>query len=128
MGDARFRLASAVPRDPRIEAWFEDITEPFRLMVRPWFEDMRNCGRDVRETLPDGCPVACVGDTAFGYVNAFSNHASVGFFAGASLSDPARILTGTGKQMRHVKLGRGQTLDEEALRALIHAAYRHARS
>lgn len=121
--DAVFHLRNAVSVDPRIDAWFDDITDPFRLMVRPWFERMRSCGAEVREILHDGCPVACVGTAAFGYVNAFRNHASVGFFRGAALPDPARILTGGGKRMRHVKLGPGRDVDDEALGALIRAAY-----
>lgn len=119
-----FRLTGTLRRDPRIDAWFNDITDPFRLMVRPWFEHMRSCGSSVRELLHDGCPVACAGEAAFGYVNAFSAHGSVGFFNGALLSDPDGILEGGGKRMRHVKLGPGREVDEDALRVLIDAAYR----
>ncbi len=102
--DELLRLPSAVRRDPRIESWFSGVTDPLRLMVRPWFECMRACGSDVRELLHDGCPVACVADAPFGYVNAFRAHASVGFFHGAMLADPAGLLEGAGKRMRHVKL------------------------
>lgn len=124
--DVLFRLPSAVRRDPRVEAWFDDITDPFRMMVRPWFERMRSCGPDVRELVHDGGPVACVGDAAFGYVNAFSGHASVGFFNAAALPDPAGLLEGTGKRMRHVKLRPGGEPDE-ALNGLITPAYKDVR-
>jgi hypothetical protein len=40
--------------------------------------------------MHDGCPTACVGDAAFGYVAAFRDHVNVGFFFGALLQDPAR--------------------------------------
>ena len=116
-----------VRRDPRIEAWFTGITDPFRLIVRPWFERMRACGPDVRELLHDGCPIACVGDAPFAYVNAFKAHASVGFYHGATLADPAGLLEGEGKRMRHVKLRPGKELDVEALDELIVAAYRDIR-
>jgi len=118
-----FRLGDTVRRDPRIEAWFSGFADPFRLMARTWFERMRDCGSDVREVLHDGCPVACVGDAPFGYVNAFKAHSSVGFFYGAMLADPAGLLEGEGKRMRHVKLRPGHDLDEEALGNLIVAAY-----
>ena len=120
--DALFRLPGAVSRDPRIEDWFA-LTDPLRLMVRPWFDRMRRCGGDLREILHDGMPTACVGDAAFAYVDAFSSHASVGFFHGHALPDPAGLLEGTGKRMRHVKLRPGAEVDEEALAALIAAAY-----
>ena len=125
--DALFLLPSAVRRDPRVEAWFDDITDPFRLMVQPWFDRMRRCGDDVRETLHDGMPTACVGDAAFAYVNAFSGHASVGFFHGAALPDPAGLLEGAGKRMRHVKLRPGVEVDEGALITLVAAAYADVR-
>ena len=62
-------------------------------------------------------------EAAFGYVNAFTAHVNVGFFLGAHLEDPARLLEGTGKNMRHVKLRPGAAIDREALAALIEAAY-----
>ena len=96
-------------------------------MARPWFERMRNCGADVRKLLHDGCPVACVGDAPFGYVNAFKAHANVGFFHGAMLADPTGLLEGAGKRMRHVKLRFGEALDEDALSGLIADAYRDIR-
>ena len=68
---------------------------------------MRRRGADVHELMHDGCPTACVGDAAFGYVNAFREHVNVGFFTGAFLSDPDGLLEGTGKRMRHVKLRPG---------------------
>ena len=68
---------------------------------------MRDCGEDVRELLNDGCPVACVKDAPFAYVNVFKSHANVGFFHGSALQDPAKLLEGTGKRMRHVKLRPG---------------------
>jgi hypothetical protein len=125
--DDLLRFPGALQRDPEIEAWFTGITDPHRLMVRPWFERMRGCGADVRELLHDGCPVACVADAPFAYVNAFKAHANVGFFHGAALADPAGLLEGTGKRMRHVKLRPGRELDEDALRCLIVEAYRDIR-
>lgn len=119
--DDLFRLPAALRRDPAIAAWF-DIADPYRLMARPWFERMRSCGPDVREILHDGAPTACIGDAAFGYVNAHRAHASVGFFRGAALPDPERLLRGAGKRMRHVKLIAGEAIDEPALQALIVAA------
>ena len=116
------RFPSAVRRDAAIEAWFESRSE-LGAIARPWYERMRECGDDVRELLHDGHPTACVGDAAFGYVNAFTAHVNVGFFLGARLADPAGLLEGTGKYMRHVKLRPGSEIDREALAALIQAAY-----
>ena len=122
-----FLLSGAVRRNPAIEAWFADQADDLRPIARKWFEQMRDCGEDVRELIHDGCPVACVQDAAFGYVNAFKAHVNVGFYNGASLDDQAHLLEGAGKHMRHVKLRPAQALDVEALNDLIAAAYRDIR-
>ncbi len=88
-----------------------------------WFEVMRGCGPDVRETLHDNYPTACVGEAAFAYVGAFKAHVNVGFFRGTALHDPSGLLQGTGKQMRHVKLRPGEEVDADALTVLIGTAY-----
>ena len=126
MKDALFRLDGAVRRDPAITAWF-GREDGIRQMVQPWFEVMLACGPDVREVLHDGCPNACVGDTPFAYVHAFNAHANVGFFHGAELDDPAGLLEGTDKFMRHVRLRWGEPLNDTALGNLIAAAYRDIR-
>lgn len=118
-----FRLKGVAKRDAAIDAWLGNPAEPLQLMARPWFERMRKCGSDVRELMADGRPTACVEDAAFGYVGAFRAHVSVGFFYGASLADPAKLLEGAGKQGRHVKLRPGEAFDEAALQKLIAAAY-----
>jgi hypothetical protein len=41
----------------------------------------------VQELLHDGCPVACLGDAPFGYVNVFTSHVNVGFFHCAALPE-----------------------------------------
>jgi hypothetical protein len=84
---------------------------------------MRNCGDEVRELMHDGCPVACLGDAPFAYVNVFTAHVNVGFFHGAALPDPARLLQGTGKHMRHVKLRPGTPTNRPALNKLIETAW-----
>ena len=92
-------------------------------MAGRWFRVMRNCGDEVRGNFNDGCPVACLGDAPFGYVNVFSAHVNVGFLHGASLPDPARLLQGTGKFMRHVKLKPEAPTNDPALCRLIDSAY-----
>ena len=122
-----FRFASAVSRDPEVEAWLSG-DEPLRRVARAWFERLRDLGDDVRELLHDGRPTACVEDAAFAYVDAFGGHAAIGFYAGAALPDPAGLLQGSGKRMRHVKLPWGRPTDDAALEALIAAAYRDMRA
>ena len=117
------RFDGAVLRDPAIDAWMKAHAGELGAIAHQWFEVMRKCGDEVRELLHDGCPVACFGDAPFGYVNVFTAHVNVGFFQGASLPDPARLLQGNGKFMRHVKLKPGMAANVAALSRLIETAY-----
>jgi hypothetical protein len=117
------RFDGAVERDPAIDAWMKEHRGELGAIAQEWFERMRRCGDEVREILHDGCPVACLGDAPFGYVNVFTSHVNVGFFHGASLPDPAHLLQGSGKFMRHVKLRPGIVTDAASLSRLIDAAY-----
>ena len=117
------RFPTAVRRDPAVDGWMGTHAGELGRLARHWFDVMRGCGDDVRELLHDGHPTACVGDAAFGYVNAFRAHVNVGFFRGADLPDPRGLLEGTGRVMRHVKLRPGREVDAAALRELIYRAY-----
>src|SRR4051812_26441168 len=117
------RFNSTVARDPAIDAWMRQHPGELGAIAQRWFEVMRKCGDEVREVLHDGCPVACLGDAAFGYVNVFTSHVNVGFYQGAALPDPAHLLQGTGKFMRHVKLQPGTDTNAAALTTLIETAY-----
>jgi hypothetical protein len=122
------RFNGAVERDPAIDAWMKTHLGELGAIAHRWFEVMRNCGDEVRELLHDGFPTACLGDVPFAYVNIFTAHVNVGFFHGASLPDPARLLQGTGKFMRHVKLKPGTAANAAALNKLIEAAYSDIKS
>ena len=117
------RLNGAVKRDRAVDNWMKEHTGELGAIAQLWFDVMRKCGDEVRELLHDGCPVACLGDAPFGYVNVFTSHVNVGFFQGASLSDPARLLHVNGKYMRHVKLTPGAATNDSALVSLIETAY-----
>lgn len=118
-----FRFPDATERSAAVEHWMAQHQGPLGALARRWFNVMRDCGDEVREVLHDGHPTACFGDTAFAYVDAFTRHVNVGFFAGAALRDPAGLLEGSGVSMRHVKLRPGVPIDERALTALIVAAF-----
>ena len=117
------RFNGTVERDLAIDAWMKEHSGELGAIAHYWFEIMRNCGDEVRELLHDGCPVACLGEAPFAYVNVFTSHVNVGFFHGVALPDPARLLQGTGKFMRHVKLKPGNATPVASLSTLIEAAY-----
>ena len=122
------RFPGSIKRDPAVDAWMDQHSGQLGAIAQRWFEVMRACGDDVRELLHDGHPTACVDDAAFSYVNVFKAHVNVGFFRGAEIADPHRILEGNGKFMRHVKLSPERNVDAAALRKLIETAYSDMKS
>ncbi|WP_417522990.1 DUF1801 domain-containing protein [Marinovum sp.] len=81
---------------------------------------------------PDACEVCRPGDRAaswgwgpkkmseaYVYALPYTHHVNLGFYRGASLADPAGLLTGTGKAMRHIRLTDSKQLENPALRALM---------
>ena len=121
--EALLRFPEAVRHEPAIDIWLNSRPDALRPTAQEWFAFMRACGDDVTELMHDGCPTACVEDAAFAYVCVWTSHVNVGFFHGAFLKDPAGLLEGTGKRMRHVKLRPGSDIDSAALKKLIRDAH-----
>lgn len=117
------RFSGSVRRDPAVDRWMIEHPGELGAIAQRWFEVMRGCGGDVRELLHDGHPTVCVEGAGFAYVNAFTAHVNVGFFRGAQIADPAGLLEGTGRFMRHVKLRPNDDVDARALTRLIETAY-----
>lgn len=118
-----FLFPLAVRQDPAIERWMDENAGELGRTARFWIGVLRGCGDDVRELMHDGRPTFCVGEAAFAYVDSFRDHVNVGFFRGAELPDSRRLLEGTGRMMRHVKLRPASPIDEETLAELIALAY-----
>lgn len=109
--------------DPAVLEWLADHQHPLGLLAAEWFGRVRRLGGDVLELMHDGYATACIEKYPFVYVGVFKQHVNVGFYYGAELSDPAGLLEGTGKMMRHVKIRMDKQLDEDALQALVLLAY-----
>ena len=124
----RLRFSGGTAYAPAVDDWFAERNDALGAIAHLWFERIRDCGDDVVELVHDGCPVACIEDVPFAYVNAFTRHVNVGFYNGADLPDPSALLEGSGKRMRHVKLKPGEAIDEQALGKLIAVACDDARA
>ena len=55
---------------------------------------------------------------------AFAHHVGIEFWRGSSLPDPSKLLEGTGKNLRHVKVRSTVEASSPALRRLIRDAVR----
>ena len=125
--DRLFTVAGATRGNTAVDLWLDTRLEPLRAIAKHWFSVIRARGDDVLDLMHDGCPTACVGEAAFAYVNVFKAHLNVGFYNGSSLDDPAGLLLGGGKHMRHVRVTAEGPPSRHALEALIAQAYLQAR-
>ncbi|MEO1174809.1 MAG: DUF1801 domain-containing protein [Myxococcota bacterium] len=63
---------------------------------------------------------------AFCHVAVYRKHVNLGFNRGTELDDPAQLLQGSGRLIRHVRLGPGVNPDAGSLGELIDEAINHA--
>ena len=62
------------------------------------------------------------------YICLLQEYVRFGFDFGGDLPDPERLLTGTGKRMRHIKVRTMQEAHRAALKPLVEAAWTDART
>ena len=60
------------------------------------------------------------------YIGVIKDHVNLGFIRGSELADPQRILEGTGKQMRHIKIRNMSDLERPAIRTYLQEACERA--
>jgi len=61
----------------------------------------------------------------FCYISVNKNHINVGFMYGAELPDPEKLLDGSGKLLRHVRITSPEELENPALQELLEVASKH---
>jgi hypothetical protein len=59
-------------------------------------------------------------------IGVFTRHVTLGFPRGTDLEDPAGVLQGTGKAMRHITVKKLSDLDRPEIRAYLRQARKHA--
>ena len=106
-----------------VDAYVARLEPPIRELVEALRKLVREAAPEAEESLKWGTPcyehngLLC----SIGPARAY---ARLQFFPGASLADPAGLLEGTGKGMRHVKVRSADSIPSAALRALVREAVR----
>lgn len=59
---------------------------------------------------------------SFCYIMGYNDHVNLGFPRGAELIDRFKVLEGTGKGMRHVKIRSSEDLEDPVIAELVRAA------
>ena len=83
-------LDNTLEADPVIANWWSTKSPALSVIARHWFDVMKACGPDVRESLHNDYPAACLQHFPFAYVDAFMAHVNVGFYLGAMLPEMLR--------------------------------------
>jgi hypothetical protein len=114
-------VASASRRTKDVDKLLAEIAPPQRKVARALRELILETGSDLQEKVMYGvpwyrgknyvCAIAC-----------HSDHTNLEFYRGASLRDSTRLLEGTGKNLRHVKLYAVDDVKQPSLRALVREA------
>ena len=116
---------------------FDDLLEITEEKLRPILVELRKLVLDID---PDACEVIRLGDRAatygigpkkmtegYVYILPYKSWVNLGFYQGAILKDPAQLLEGTGKKLRHIKIHSIEDVGNTAIRKLIEAALQERR-
>ena len=112
---------------PTVEEWLTSLPADLQVITRELIEVARKNMRGVHEFIYHDAVGYSVNDSPFdricyiapqkkGYVN-------LGFFFGAGLPDPKKLLIGDGKRLRHVKIWNVEEAKNPALAKLITATW-----
>ena len=55
----------------------------------------------------------------FCYIGLYSKHVTFGFYRGAELQDPLKLLTGTAKQLRYIKIESLDQIFDPAIKSIL---------
>ena len=111
---------------------FDDLVRIGHPSQQPTLKRLREI---ILEIHPDACEVVRLGDRAatygwgpkkmsegYTYILPYDLWVNLGFYKGADLPDPKKLLEGTGAKMRHVKIRSLADAEQPAVRELIQAA------
>src|SRR5690349_13038712 len=121
------RVKAARPRDPAVEAYVAEQEGLVGETTRWRVDLVRGAVPSSTEASYHGSPKFCApAGTVFCYVAAYSAYANLGFVEGAQMEDPDGLLEGTGKGLRHVKVGSPSAIPKAKLVKLVKQAARRA--
>ena len=108
---------------------FEELLATMVPVMQPIAQELRKV---VIEVDPHTVEVVRLGDSAasyglgpkkmsesYVYISGHQNWVNLGFYKGADLADPAGLLEGSGKKLRHIKIHSVEEAQKTAVRQLI---------
>jgi hypothetical protein len=102
--------------------WFSDQTAADQKIIRALRKLVKKVAPKLTEEVKwgNGCYIGLEYPVIFLYTD--EDHVQFGFFAGASLKDPKKLLQGKGQYVRHVKVYSVKDIQETEFARLIRQA------
>lgn len=93
-----------------------------RSVIRALRKFVKRVAPQLQESVKWGNGCWVKGKVPVAYVYSAPDHVQFGFFRGAALKDPKKLLQGEGKFVRHIKVLKPADLDARAFAALLRQA------
>ena len=106
------------------DGYFADQSPKNRSIIRGLRTFVKRLAPELRESVKWGNGCWVKGKMPVAYVYSAPDYVQFGFFRGARLKDPRRLLEGKGQYVRHVKVRKPSDVDEAMFRALLLQAAR----
>ena len=104
--------------------WYKDQSPGQKKIISKLRKIVSNTAPKLVESSKWTNGVWLKGDLPVIYIHTEPDHVQLGFFAGAVLSDPKKLLKGKGKQVRHIRVEKVADIDEAAYATMIWKAVR----
>lgn len=106
----------------RVKEWFSSAPEDKRALLLTLRDLILKQDNRIVEEVKWSRPCYSINGKLFCYLYLTKNHVTLGFQKGTSLKDPDRMLTGTGKEMRHINFLTLSDLEQPGIQQLIEEA------
>ncbi len=100
---------------------FEKLEDEVKLLAQASYDWVLDQAPNLGQMTRWGFP-SFVGNSTLISVCGQKQHVNIQFYMGSKLADQHKLLEGTGKSMRHVKIRKLSDLDQPGLNELIEAA------
>ena len=114
-----------MPKRPNdFDTFFASTPDAWKPVVAELRKLVRKHAPGLAEVMKYGMPQYTKEKHTIVYIMPAADHVNLGFYDGVELDDPKKLLEGTGKRLRHVKLSTLREARSPALRKLVEEAVR----
>ena len=114
-------MAAATRRSKEVDRLLAEVDPSQREVARALRDLILEAAPELGEIVKWGTP-CYVGRKLVCSIAAHSDHTNLEFYRGTSLRDPKRLLEGTGKSLRHVKLHAADEVNPALLAPILREA------